>query len=402
MLWGTVYTVRSLKRHPQIKTDTPISLLKPMKGLEPGIEENLLSFFLLSYPKFEIIFSVADKKDPVIPLIEDYQSYFPNVDTRLIVGAANVGPNPKVNNLVQPYDRAKYDWCLISDSNTRVEKDYLHQIAPHLQSDVGVVCAVVAGQDASNWSGRLEASYLNTFFARWTYLASFFNRPFVIGKSMCFRRSTADRFGGIRNLSHYIAEDNMFGQAVLRLGMKIRIMNAPVGQHIGDYSFQTFWNRHVRWGRIRKSQAPFAFLIEPFVNCGFAGLLGAIGIQLLREEGFWSLFAAHIVVWGLCDFLLMYRLETTIGVKSVVAWLVREALAIPQWIHMACGSTVVWRGRPLKILPGGLVVDGGNNGQQQGQSQHVVFPLGRRHKQSSDRGWKSDERLVGMGIPGPY
>lgn len=373
-----------------------------MKGLEPGIEENLHSFFQLVYPSFEIVFSVADGKDPVLPLIHDLQARYPLVDSRLIVGAANVGPNPKINNLVQSYDRAKYDWCLVSDSNTRVESDYLHQIAPHLHPNVGVVCAVVAGQRASNWSGLLEASYLNTFFARWTYLAAFFEKPFVIGKSMCFRRSTADRFGGLRNLSQFIAEDNMFGQAVLRLGLKVQVMNSPVGQHIGDYSFKTFWSRHVRWGRIRKSQAPFAFFIEPLVTCAFAGLLGAVGLAMLLGVGFWPLFIAHVIVWGLCDFLLMHRLETTIGLKAVIAWIARELLAIPQWLHMACGSTVVWRGRSLKILPGGLVVDGGNHGQEQRQLQDVLFPLGCGHKQPSDRRWQSGERLVGMGIPGPY
>lgn len=332
-----------------------ISVLKPLKGVDAGLRENLESFFQLDYPDFELLISVARADDPAAKLVSSLLIQYPAVKARLVVGEVAVGQNPKVNNLIRSYDRAANDWLLISDSNTRVPRDYLWSMVPELRREVGVATAVVAGRGAEGLAARLESSYLNTFFARWIHLAAVLGNPFVIGKSMCFRKSTAERFGGIRSLAHVIAEDNMFGEAVKRLGLKVSVMAKPIGQHIGDYSFRAFWARHVRWGRIRKSQAPIAFLFEPMVTALFSGLLGAFGADRLLGASFEIFLMIHLLVWFACDFYLMRRLTGISSVRDVFAWLVRESLAIPHWLHMALGNTVQWRGSPLKLSQGGVV-----------------------------------------------
>ncbi len=366
-------------------------MLKPLKGVEQGILENLDSFFHLDYPSYEILFSVADAKDPVLPVLQSLLEKYPSVPASVIVGDVEVGPNPKVNNLVRSYDLARYDWILINDSNTRVDPDYLRRMRRHLRPEVGVVTAVVAGRNPLGVGGRLEAVSLNTFYARWTHLAEALGKPFVIGKSMCFRKSTAERFGGIQNLSHYIAEDNMMGQAVQRLGLKVVVMYEPIKQHIGSYEFSKFWNRHIRWGRIRKSQAPFAFFMEPLVNGLPAGVLGALAFHWFLGFPIGLFLAIHLSIWAVCDMLMISRFGSTINIKTIFAWLLREVLAFPLWLHMACGSTIQWRGNALKIMPGGLAVMTSPNllTVDSTKDSHHAFSLGSRNEQSSNRGRKS-------------
>lgn len=358
-LLGTWYALKQFRTpptHPEVPASLfPISILKPLKGVEAGMRENIESFFKIDYPEFEILFSIADPRDPVRSILEDAIARNPGIPAKLVIGDVEVGPNPKINNLVRSYELAKYDWILISDSNTRVDSQHLRRLVSHLGPGVGVVTAVVAGRRARGFGGRLEASYLNTFFARWTHVASALGKPFVIGKSMCFQKSAATRFGGLHKLGCYIAEDNMMGQAMQRLGLKVVIMRDPVQQFIGDHSFRAFWRRHVRWGRIRKSQAPVAFLLEPFVTSLGAGLVGAWGASRCLGVSFGDFLLAHLIIWAGCDMLMIRKLETKIELESLIAWFAREALALPLWFHMGCGNTVNWRGNRLKILPGGLV-----------------------------------------------
>jgi ceramide glucosyltransferase len=187
------------------------------------------------------------------------------------------------------------------------------------------------------------------------HIAYALGQGFVVGKAMCFRRSTLDRFGGMRRLARYIAEDYMAGQAVRRLGLRVVMLPEPIRQHIGGYSFEAFWSRHLRWGRIRRAQAPLAFAIEPLQFPLISGLLGAWGASETCGVPFAAFLVGHLAVWLALDLLLMVRMEAKLNGNTVAGWIVRECLAFPLWCHMASGSSIHWRGTELRILPGGLV-----------------------------------------------
>jgi len=320
-----------------------------MKGAEPGMEENIESFFSLEYPVYEIIFSVADPRDPARAVVARALQRHPGFPARLILGDVDIGPNPKVNNLLHSYREARYDCLLISDSNVRVRPDYLRRVASYLKPDVGVVTAVVAGMAGKGFGGKLESTFLNSFYARWMHIAFRVGQGFVVGKSMLFRRSVADRFGGVSNLSNYIAEDYMAGRAMQRLGLKVVVMREPIRQHIGKFQFRAFWSRHIRWGRIRKSQSPIAFFFEPLLGAVVSGVLGALAFKS------WEVLVAHLAVWAILDVVMIRHFEERWDPLAPFLWLIREVLAVPLWIHIACGSSIHWRGKSMKILPGGLV-----------------------------------------------
>lgn len=330
-----------------------ISVLKPLCGWDSGLEANLESFFRQEHPCFELLFSVADAADPAASAVKELQRRYPLVRARLFVGAEVAGPNPKVNNMIRTYAAAVYDQILISDSNVRVLPAYLHEVQAELGAGVGVVTAAVAGVHAHGLGGRLEATYLNTFYARGMHLAFATGNPCVIGKSMLFRRSVAEKFGGLRALAGYLAEDYALGEEMRRLGLEVRLMERAVRQHIGDYSFRTFWRRHIRWGRIRKAHAPVAFLLEPLSMPLLGSALAAAAL------GSGGAFAVNLVAWLGLDLLLLRRLGGGLEARAPLDWLLREALALPLWIAAGIGSTVSWRGHRIRILPGGRILEEG-------------------------------------------
>jgi ceramide glucosyltransferase len=329
--------------------------LKPLKGADPGLLRNLETFFQLDYPKYEIILSVANASDPARPVAERLIAKYSQVRARLIEGDVQIGPNPKINNLVRSFDDARNDLILISDSNIRVNRGYLKRMVGLLDANTGVVTAVVSGKFARGLGGCLESIYLNTFYARWMIFLAAFGVPTVMGKSMLFRRSDAERFGGIRALSGYLAEDHMTGQAMRYLGLKTKLMTSPVHQIIGDYSMSTFWQRHLRWGRMRKSCEPAAFWVEIVSSACITGVIGALGFRWALGWNFMAFLCAYLTLWMLSDMILMMTLETRISWKTPTHWLLRELLQIPLWLHILAGNTVKWRGGSFRLLPGSVL-----------------------------------------------
>lgn len=360
-IWGNFLAQKKLASSPP-HLDAPfnlypVTILKPLKGADAALEKNIESFFELDYPNYEILISVPSFNDPAYSIAARTIARNPRIKARLFAGEAKIGPNPKINNILKAYESALNDWILISDSNVRVERNYLKRLVAHLEPGVGLVTAIVAGREAHGLGGRLESTYLNTFYARGMSLIERLGHPCVVGKSMLFQRSTATRFGGIQNLARYLAEDYMAGEAMLRLGLRVVVATDPVPQIIGQYSFKEFWSRHIRWGRIRKAQAPLAFLFEPLTGCFLSACLGAWASSQLFNITPWFILVFHFSVWSLGDLLLMLRLGERAHVLMPAWWFLRELLAFPLWIHIASGNTVNWRGTHLTIQQGGMLAE---------------------------------------------
>jgi ceramide glucosyltransferase len=342
-------------RTPQPRYREPISILKPLKGIDGNLESNLETFFNLKYPIYEILFSVAEESDPAKPIVEKLIAKYPRRNARLLIGETRVGINPKVNNLIKSYNAAVFNWILISDSNVRVEPDYLDCMAEPFANDVGIVTSAVFGSKPEGVGGWLEYAYLNSFHARWMILVKLFGKPICMGKSMLFRKSDANRFGGFATLGRYLAEDYMAGEAMRKLGLRIEVPEAPIEQPLPNYSLDSFWKRHVRWGRIRKNQAPVANTFEPLTGALASGLIGAFA----ASQGFGidplKFLIAHLFFWCWCDMRLLNALGGRTSLRSLGAWLTREFIAIPMWAHTVSGNTVSWRGQTLRLRKGGIL-----------------------------------------------
>jgi ceramide glucosyltransferase len=174
---------------------------------------------------------------------------------------------------------------------------------------------------------------------------------------MLLRRSQAERFGGLASLGRYLAEDYMAGKAMAYLGLRVRVASRPVRQPIGALRFREFWSRHLRWGRIRRSQAPIAHALELAVSAIPSGLLGALAAQCLFGGGGGVVFAAHCLLWIGCDAAQTRALGGRFRWLEAAAWVARESLAAPLWLHVILGRTVMWRGHELRLGRGGLLLE---------------------------------------------
>ncbi len=335
-----------------------MSILKPLKGVDPNLEKNLRSFLeIKSAIPFEVLFSIEDPHDPSTPLVLKLMREYPHVRIQLfqeicfISGVDRFGMNPKLRNLAASYEASHYDAVLISDSNVIAPPQYLDEITSHLRGTTGLVTSIVAGTEPKNFWGFLECMTLNTFYARFMALSNRYVKPCVMGKSMLFRKSMADRFGGIEVLSHYLAEDYMAGEAMIKLGLKVRTSSIPIPQVVGHQTFKSYFDRHLRWGLIRKRHAPIAFAFEPFTQ-----LTAVTFFACIAQMKFEAILLA-IAIYYIFDFIQFARLSKftlrTFFTFPMV-WCIRELLALPIWIGIALKNHVLWRGQRFIIDTGGI------------------------------------------------
>ena len=333
-----------------------VSILKPVKGVDAEFEIAIESFFKLLYAgTFEMIFCLETADDPAYLVLTAIRNRYPDVDARILIGEGTNTPNPKVSNIQKGYALAKYDIILISDSNVMATKDYLTNILPRLKNDAGLVTGVVIGRGASTLAGWLECATLNTFSNRWMLLANKFGAPIVMGKSMLFRKSEVERFGGLKSLGLFLAEDYVAGSAMKYLNKKVVTATEPVYQNLAGHDFNTYWSRHIRWGRLRRAQAAPAFWLEPLITCTLSGLIGAASLAFLTPLSGPAIFLCHLALWLLADLYLLSIVHAPGGIPFVLAWILKELLYLPMWLQTLLRRTVQWRGRKLTLQPGGML-----------------------------------------------
>ena len=176
-----------------------ISILKPLKGLDDNLFDNLESICMQDYPEYEIIFSLQDHNDPAYKVAKKIKDKYPDKDISVIVERCNDGLNPKVNNLIPAYKIAKYEFILISDSNVMVEQELPQEIVKNMEDpDVGLVSNLIKGTGGS-FGSIFENLHLNSFImGSVCFLDRFLKMPCVIGKSMLMRKKALDAIGGFK------------------------------------------------------------------------------------------------------------------------------------------------------------------------------------------------------------
>jgi ceramide glucosyltransferase len=347
---------RSLSRWPGV------TILKPLRGLEKNQQKNLRSACLQDYPEFEVIFSVQDPNDPVIPLLREIQREFGSEKASVVIGNCQAGTNGKVNNLIGALNRARYEILVISDSDVCLEPDYLKAITPPLADpDVGCACTLYKATSADRWFEKMEMLTFNAdfipgvIFARVTGAAKF-----CLGSSMALRRSCLKQMGGFEAFSDYFVEDYEMGRRLRASGKKIAI--APYFIHIviDLESPLHWWNHQIYWDQKTRAANPVGFFATVLVRSipfalffalsrsadalGLMVLVGAIGLRLVT--------AAGILGWGLRD------ME---GLKSLALLPLRDLFAFASWLLALMKKTVVWRGSEFTLTRDGRLVSKGSS-----------------------------------------
>ena len=327
----------------------PVTVLKPLHGDEPLLEEALASCCRQEYPAWQVVFGVQDRADTALPVVRRLQARFPGCDIAVVVDPAGHGPNRKVANLINMLPAAKHDVLVIADSDVHVAPDWLRRLAAALQmSGVGAVTTVYSGLPARMGAGivgSLGAMQINHCFLPGALLARAMGRQDCLGASMMLRRATLERIGGFPALVDHLADDNVLGRLVQGLGLTVALADTVPATTVPEATLRALWRHELRWARTIRALVPAQFaasvLQYPLVWAALA--------VLLSGGAPWTLawFAAAWAARAWTGRGIDQALDLA---KRTPLWLLplRELMSVAVMLASYAGRQVDWRGHTLQ------------------------------------------------------
>lgn len=327
----------------------PVTVLKPVCGLDKGLEENLRSACLQDYPQFQLVIAVQDPQDPAVPVMEKIRREFPDrVD--LAIDNITVGLNGKINNLAGALRRAGHDLLVISDSDVRLSKDFLKSIVAPLaarDSDTGFACTLYKASSAGPWYEKLNLLTFNADFIPGVIFAYVTGAAkFCLGSSVAFRRPDLAGIGGIESLSGYLTEDYEMGRRLLDSGRKMALVPHIVEIIVDLKSPAQWWTGQVCWDqKTRSANAPGFFATILTRSVPFALLFAAVRGDL---PGL-AVLGAAVLIRLLTAAAMLKRLGDKEGLRAL--WLLpfRDVAALFSWAAALLKKDVVWRGSRFSL-----------------------------------------------------
>ncbi len=335
----------------------PVSIIKPLKGIDDNLFDNLESFCKQDYPEYEVIFSLQDINDPAYRVAEKIKNKYPHL-VRIIVDGSERALNPKVKNMISAYRNSKYDYFLISDSNVYVEKDYLKKTVSCMTENTGLVTNLIVGVSGRSIGAKLENLQLNSFVILATCLLDkFLKIPCSIGKSMLMRKRDFEEIGGFDAIKDILAEDYMLGKLMHEKGKGV-VLSSYIVKNVNEYwSFSRFLNRHTRWAKIRWKIGGIKYFTEPLSNPLFLSSF----IPLLDNFSRMSLtvFLMTLLVKISFDFYTSRLIKAPLN-TSVLLIPIKDLITAIIWFVPFISCRLSWRGNIYKIGKDTMIIQDNN------------------------------------------
>jgi len=335
----------------------PVSILKPLKGIDPHIWDSFCSHSEQNYPEFELIFGVGDPQDPAIPYVRKLQQQYPQRRIELVVCPSDLGTNRKLSTLAQMLPAARYEVLLVNDSDIRVDRDYLRRVtAPLADPSVGMVTCLYRGVAAETLGSRLEALGISADFVPGVLSARLIENGlhFGLGSTLVFRRPDLQAIGGFEAILNHLADDYELGKRIADLGKRVELSKVVVDTYLPAYSLRQFLDHQLRWARSVRGARSW----------GYLGLLLTYGlpwamITLLVARGAswaWWLLSATVaarLAAGLSSALSV--LNDRQSLRDLYLLPLRDFLAPVVWAFGLVGNRISWRGEVFYLANGQLV-----------------------------------------------
>jgi len=334
----------------------PVSILKPIRGLDREAYENYASFCRQDYPEFEILFAVSDASDPAIKEIERLIRDFPARPIRLLIGSEPVGASDKVNKLIRMARESRYEILVVSDSDVRVDDGFLRAIAPHFRgSETGGVTCLYRGVSEGCFAATLEALGNTGDFAPGVLIAGLFGGiDFMLGAVMATTKSQLAAIGGFESLADYFCDDYELGHRIAASGKRVLLSGFLVSIVYPRENLTEAFRHQLRWNLSIRYSRPWGHFGLLFSH----GLAWAIAGALLAPS-------AAITGFYLGGYLVLRcAMALTVGVlgmqdETMRRWWrllpLRDLFAFVVWIASFFPQRIRWRGREFYVREKRLV-----------------------------------------------
>ncbi|ARO14690.1 Ceramide glucosyltransferase [Ketogulonicigenium robustum] len=322
-----------------------ITVLRPVSGLHPGIEDTIKSSFGLTGCPHEVIFCISDANDPAIPLVQAALAAHPQHDAKLLIGLDESSFNPKIDNLQKGWAAAKYERVLMVDSNVRLAPDTLC-VAEGLrqQQDVGLVSSPPLAVEPEGFAAELETAFLNSHQLRWQLFSDALGYGFAQGKLLYLRKEQLGNMG-LDALTVEYAEDAAATKVIRRQNMRVVLMLPPVSQIVGRRRLKSIWGRQERWAQLRWNSFSVQYLAEIFSGAFLPFVAAAIAF------GWWAL--AFAAVWYLIEILMIRRCGWHLSLKQALCLPLRDVLLPVVWVIGLIKRTYEWNGHIIRLSRAG-------------------------------------------------
>jgi ceramide glucosyltransferase len=362
VVFGSIYSIlcslavlrfmRSRRQRAKAQPEAlpPVTILKPVCGLEKNLAENLRSACEQDYPEFQVVFSVQDPGDPALPMLRELQREFGPERVTVAAGGPRLGSNGKINNLGVGLPNARHEILVISDSDVRLRPDYLATIvAPLADPGVGFVCTLYRAACAERWYEKLELLTLNAEFIPDAIFATVTGAARIcLGASTALRRATLEAIGGLAALANYLVEDHEMGRAIRAMGKRGVVLPYCVETMVDLQRVRQWWDHLVYWDQntlaanpsgfaaaVSKRALPFALLfalLRGLDPLGLGVLLGACGVRLAS--------AALALGPGLGD---------REGLPALALLPLRDVVGLASWVAALAKRRTIWRGAEFEL-----------------------------------------------------
>lgn len=336
----------------------PLSLLKPLHGMEPGLEGWLESFYHQDYPAYEILFCARSEADEGLQLARRVAARHAEIPTKFLLTGEDVYINAKVSSLELMETAAAHEILVVSDSDVRVAPDYLRAVAlPFAEEKVGAMCCLYRGVAAEGglWA-RLEAVGMSVEMSSGVLVAQMLEgMQFVLGPTMAFRRATIRAMGGFKVTADYCADDFVLGNETYKLGETVALSHYAIDHMVINASFIASMKHQVRWMKSTRFSRPKGHFGTALT---FSMPFGLLGFLIALAMGHAALGAA-LLGWAVATrwALAVAVGRVVVGDRSLfgllVLYPVRDLMGFCFWAASYCGRTILWRGRDFDLLPGG-------------------------------------------------
>src|SRR5579862_8379857 len=357
--WRFFHAAHRAKRLKQLSSgekSLPISILKPLRGLDPDAYENFASFCVQEYAEYEILFAVSDVNDPTVPVVQKLIAEFPGRAIRVIVVEDRLGPNCKVSNLCRLVREARHDLLVITDSDVRVGPGYLQSVAPCFgDPKVGGVTALYRGNDNLQWVAAMDCVGSSAVFCGAALVArELEGLKFMMGSTMATTKQRLAEIGGFEAMVDLHSDDYELGRRIADCGYRIELLPEPVQMAFPSQTLGTYLRHELRW---------------------------AIGIRNIRPGGHFGMLFTHGLPWAIAAamvapsaavaaaylgayFILRFAMAWTVGVWGLRDpvlrrrfWLlpVRDLLSFFVWLASFSMNRIEWRGSAFTLEKGRMI-----------------------------------------------